>query len=350
MMTTLKEVAKVAGVSVSTVSRVVNGYEHVSEEMRRRVTKAIEELNYEPDLLAKALVQGGALKQIGLLVHDVANTYFAEIASAVENVAYENGYSVILCNSSEGRNINAYLETFVRRRVDGVAIATGELENENISRLEMLVERDVPIIISRERGWASNPAMERLQGKIGVIELDYYSGAKTATEYLISLGHKRIALLCSLSKSALTKDPRVVGFREALTRHSLEMEEDLVVCNLGFKKASGARGMLELLSRGAEFTAVLAYNDLVAIGALAVCREEGIRIPEDLSVIGFDNIEGSKYTYPLLTTVDAPKSVQGELMAKYLIAQIKEKQPSLLQRFSLELIVRQSTGQRKRAI
>ncbi len=346
-MATLKEVAKAAGVSISTVSRVVNGYEHVSEDMRKRVTKAIEELNYEPNLLAKALVQGGATKQIGLLVHDVVNTYFAEIASAVENVAYRNGYSVILCNSSEGRNISTYLETFIRRRVDGVAIATGELESQDISRLEMLVERDVPIIISRERGWTSNSAMECLKDKIGIIELDYYSGAKIATEYLISLGHTRIGLLCSLPRSMMFCDPRIVGFREVLNSHGLELDEDLVVCNLGFKKASGARGMLELLSRGVDFSAVLAYNDLVAIGALAMCREEGVRIPEDVSIIGFDNVESSQYSYPLLTTVDVPKSAQGELMAKYLISQIKEKHPPVQQRFTMELIVRQSTGPKK---
>ena len=113
-MASLREVAEAAGVSISTVSRVVNGYEHVSEEVRRRVLQAIEELNYEPNLLAKALVRGRDTKQIGLLVHDVANTYFAEIAGAVENVAFQHGYSVILCNSSQGRN--TYLDTFWQRK------------------------------------------------------------------------------------------------------------------------------------------------------------------------------------------------------------------------------------------
>lgn len=347
-MATLREVAEAAGVSISTVSRVVNGYEHVSEEVRRRVLQAIEELNYEPNLLAKALVRGRDTKQIGLLVHDVANTYFAEIASAVENVAFQHGYSVILCNSSHGRSINTYLDTFWQRKVDGVAIATGELNEQHIRRLERLVERDIPIVISRERGWPSNALFEHIQDKIGFIELDFYSGAKIAMEYLISLGHERIAYLCSLPPSISERDPRTFGYREALAENGLPLDENLIVYDIGYGTAAGARGMFELLARGVDFTAVLAYNDLVAIGAMGACREEGLDIPGDVSVIGFDNIETSKYIYPLLTTVHVPKGEQGELMATYLLSQIREKHGALHHRYSMELIVRRSTGTAKK--
>lgn len=343
-MATLREVAEAAGVSISTVSRVVNGYEHVSEEARRRVLQAIEGLNYEPNLLAKALVKGRDTKQIGLLVHDVANTYFAEIASAVENVAFQHGYSVILCNSSHGRSISTYLDTFWQRKVDGVAIATGELSEDHIQRLTRLVERDIPIVISRERGWPSNSLFEHIQDKIGIIELDYFSGAKTAAEYLISLGHENIAFLCSLPPSISERDPRTQGFKEALTENGLPVNEKLIVYDIGYGTAAGARGMFELLSRGVEFTAVLAYNDLVAIGAMGTCRQEGLAVPDDVSIIGFDNIETSKYIYPLLTTVHVPKGEQGELMATYLLNQIREKHGALYHRYSMELIVRRSTS------
>lgn len=346
-LTTLREIARAAGVSVSTVSRVVNGYEHVSEDVRRRVERAIKELNYQPNLLARALVSGKDTRQIGLIVYDVANPYFAEIATALENVAYQHGYSVILCNSSEGRNTGTYLQAMIRHRVDGVAITSGQLDATALAYLERLLQRDIPIVMSRERLWVSNLSMEHLDNKIGLIELDCYSGAKLATEYLVSLGHERIAFLFSLEPEDLETDPRVVGFREVLSKHGLEFNEDLVVTGLGFKQSSGARGMLELLSRKCEFTAVMTYNDLLAIGALAVCREEGIRVPEDLSVVGFDNIEASRYTYPPLTTVDVAKSKLGELMATYLISRIKEnkeKQQPLYRRFPVDLVVRESTG------
>lgn len=342
-MTTLREVAQAAGVSISTVSRVVNGYEHVSEELRWKVTRAIKELNYQPNLLAKALVSGKDTRQIGLLIYDVANMYFAEIAGAVENVAYKNGYSVILCNSSEGRNTAIYLQTFIQRQVDGVAIATGELEDNDIVCLERLLQRHIPVVISRERRWKCNSAMEYLADDIGIIELDYYTGARNATEYLISLGHKRIALLSSLPESELCKDPRIIGFKEILSEHNLEYNKSLTVTNLGFTQASGARGMLELLSRKQKFSAVIAYNDLLAIGAMAICREEGYEVPKDISILGFDNIEASKYSHPLLTTVDVPKSRQGEIMAKYLISQIKERHQPIQKRFPAELVVRRST-------
>lgn len=346
-LTTLREIAQEAGVSVSTVSRVVNGYEHVSDEVRLRVERAIKQLNYQPNQLARALVSGKNTKQLGLLVYDVANPYFAEIATSVENVAYQNGYSVILCNSSEGRNTAVYLQTLIRHQVDGIAITSGEIEAEEVKYLERLLERGIPVVITRERLWASNPAMDHLSNKIGTIELDYYTGAKMATDYLVSLGHERIAFLFSLPKSNLEMDPRIVGFREVLAEHNLSFSEDLVVSNLGFRQSSGARGMLELLSRKQDFTAVIAYNDLLAISALAVCRDEGIRVPDEVSVMGFDNIAASQYTYPSLTTVHVPKSEQGEFMARYLISQIKEGHQPAMRRLSSELVVRQSTAARK---
>lgn len=203
------------------------------------------------------------------------------------------------------------------------------------------------MVISRERFWATNSAMEHLNSKIGTIELDYYTGAKIATEYLVSLGHQRIAFLFSLPMDNLELDPRARGFMEVLAKHGLPFEESCVVGNLGFKQSSGARGMLELLSRKQDFTAVIAYNDLLAISALAVCREEGIRVPEEVSVMGFDNIAASQYTYPPLTTVHVPKSEQGEFMARYLISQIKEGPQPAQRRLSAELVVRQSTAAKK---
>lgn len=345
-MSTLRDVAKKAGVSISTASRVVNGYEHVSDAVRMKVMKAIDELGYQPNLLAQRLVRGKETKQIGLLVHDVGNPFFAEIARAVEHIAYQNDYTVILCNSSEGKQTSKYLDMFMQRQVDGVAIATGELETNDISRLEHLLERNVPVVMCRERRWACNTAMEHLISQIGIIELDYYTGAKIATEYLISLGHKRIALLFSLTDADLDKDPRIIGFREVLDKHGLEFDKDLIVTNLGFTKASGARGTLELLARKQDFSAIIAYNDLLAIGALAASREEGLRVPQDISIMGFDNIEDSQYTYPLLTTVNVSKSEQGELMAEYLLASGNEENKQIYKRFSAELVVRQSTAVR----
>lgn len=150
-MVTIKHVAERAGVSVSTVSRVMNGRDHVSPTTRLKVLKAVDELGYQPNVWAQNLVRGQLTRELGLLVYDISNTYFAEIAKAFEAVAYRHDYTVILCSTAEDTKTSRYLELFLRRRTDGIAIVGCRLTKDEIARLDQLLDRGVPIVITREK-------------------------------------------------------------------------------------------------------------------------------------------------------------------------------------------------------
>lgn len=347
-VSTLKDVAKRAGVSPSTVSRVVNEQQNVSQDLKIKVLQAIEELGYQPNLLAQSLVRGRETRQLGLLVYDISNTYFAEIYMAFEAVAYKHNYTVILCNTAEGTKTSKYLDMFMQRKIDGVAIIGSQLQKEEINRLETLLGRGVPIVIAREKDWVLNPLSDSLKEKSGFVEIDTFEGARLATNYLISQGHERIGSLICVPKHDLWDDPRVLGFKRALEENGLTVDENLIVSDLETSKSAGSLGMKELLLRNTGCTAVFAYNDLIAIGALATCRWEGIRVPDDISMVGIDDIEDSVFTSPSLTTVHIPQKEQGEFMGNYLMSKIKGGSPPSFLSLPVQLSLRGSVTARKK--
>jgi DNA-binding LacI/PurR family transcriptional regulator len=291
ILVTMRDVARLSGVSPSTVSRVVNKQEYVAEPVRQKVLQAIKELDYQPNLLAQSLVKGGQTRQIGLLVYDVANPFYTEIAIAMEKIAYLNNYTVILSNCAEGRETGDYLDMFLQHQVDGVALAAAELTNEEIAKVALLKRRNIPVIVCREKDWISkNNGDYAVRLNLGLIEIDVANSAKLATEYLISLGHKKIAFLFGPPQGSCATDPRMCGYRRALEVHGIGFDENLIISGLEFSQHAGARGMRQLLMDFTGITAVMAYNDSIAIGALAVCRENGISVPDDLSMVGFDNL------------------------------------------------------------
>ncbi len=344
-MSTLKEVAKHAGVSISTASRVINGKEYVSTEARQKVTRAIRELDYQPNLIAQSLVKGRETRQLGILVYDISNSYFAEITMAFEAVAYQHDYTVILCNTAEGTRTLKYLDMFMQRQIDGVAIIGSQLETEEISRLQLLLQRGVPIAMAREKGWLLNPLLDVLDNQTGIVEFDTSEGARMAIDYLVSQGHRRIGGLFTVERDRLWDDPRAQGFRQALEKNGLQINEDLMVADLKTSQSGGFLGMSKLIHQKIGCTAVFAYNDEVAIGALAHCRQAGIRVPEELSIVSMDDTEHSLYTNPPLTSVRIPRREQGEFLAEYLLARVRGKNPP--SRFSLPvyLTLRQSVSQ-----
>lgn len=344
-MSTLKDVAKHAGVSVSTASRVVNGKEYVSEQTREKVLQAIRELDYQPNLIAQSLVKGRETKQLGILVFDISNSYFAEITMAFEAVAYQHDYTVILCNTAEGTRTLKYLDMFIQRRVDGVAIIGSQMEREEIGRLQLLLQRGVPIVVAREKGWLVNPLIDSLGDQIGIVEFDTLEGARMAIDYLISQGHRRIGGLFTVERGRLWDDPRARGFRQALEEKGLEVDENLLVDVLKTSESGGFRGMGELIRRKTGCTAVFTYNDVVAIGALAFCRQQGIKVPQDMSIVSMDDTEDSLYTNPPLTSVRIPRREQGEFMAEYLLARVRGRSPLSCLSLPVQLTLRQSVGQ-----
>lgn len=344
-MVTIKHVAKRAGVSISTVSRVINGRDHVSPQTRWKVLKAAAELGYQPNVWAQNLVRGQLTRELGLLVYDISNTYFSEIAKAFEAVAYRHDFTVILCSTSENTKTLRYLDLFTRRRTDGIAIVGCRLTKEEIARLELFLERGVPIVMTREKGWEDD-LTEALRKQSGFVEIDTYEGARMAVNYLISQGHRRIGALLTVTRDQLEKDPRTLGYRQALLENGIPFDEQLIVSDLDTTKSAGYSGMKELLRRETGCTAVFAYNDVIAIGAIATCRGEGLRLPQDISIVSIDDTEDSLYTCPPLTTVRIPRQEQGEFMASYLLSKIRGGSPSSFLSLPIQLSLRESVAPR----
>ncbi|HKM42536.1 MAG TPA: LacI family DNA-binding transcriptional regulator [Limnochordia bacterium] len=343
-MTTLRDVATHAGVSISTVSRVVNSKEYVSERARQKVIEAIEILQYQPNLLAQSLATGKETKQLGLLVYDISNSYFAEITMAFEAVAYQHGYTVILCNTAEDTKTLKYLDMFIQRKTDGVAIVGSEMGKEEVGRLEVLLNRGVPIVVAREKGWVVNPLTDALGDRTGVVEFDTLEGARMAIDFLIKQGHNRIGGLFTIARSGLWQNRRALGYRRAFAEHGIPLDEGLLVTDLDTSKSAGLLGMGELLRRNDNCTAVFVYNDLMAMGALSYCQREGIRVPQDISIVSMDDTEDSLYTSPPLTTVRIPRKEQGEFMANYLLAKIQGGTPPSYLSLHVQLSLRQSAS------
>jgi LacI family transcriptional regulator len=306
-MATIKDVAARAGVSYTTVSHVVNKTKRVSDHVRNDVEAAIRELGYVPNTVARSLKQRATLT-IGLLISNSTNPFFAELARGIEDACYQRGYSVILCNSDDDpEREQAYLRVLLEKRVDGLIIGS---TGENTTFAKQLQKLRVPLmIIDRPiAGVDSN-----------LVQVDHEQGGYLATQHLLELGHRDIGCIAGPS-TAIVSLYRVAGYRRALADAGLPYREELVV-ESDFTCEGGYQSAARLLARS-KLSAVFAGNDLMGIGILRRAREQRISVPEQLSVIGFDDIELCRYVYPALTTVGHSIRRQGELATATLIQSI----------------------------
>jgi LacI family transcriptional regulator len=291
-MATIKDVARLAGVSTTTVSHVLNGTRFVSDDLRVRVVEAMDRLNYHPNVLARSL-RRGETRTIGLIVPDQANPFFAEVARTVEDTGFQNGYNVILCNSDDTLEKEAaYLQVLIAKQVDGVIFIAAGPQQEH---LDELVRQGIPFVVA-DRDIGQSPA--------DVILVNNEQGGYDVTRYLIELGHLRIA--CIAGPSQLTPSAeRVLGYRRALAEAGLPVDEGLIVPG-DFRYEGGESAMWRLLRMEWPPTAVFCCNDLMAIGALRAIRTAGLLVPRDVSVAGFDDIRLASAMWPSLTTVAQP--------------------------------------------
>lgn len=296
MKITRKEVARLAGVSTATVSYVLNGSNRVSEETRNRVKQIIKEYNYRPDLVARAMATRSTM-QIAFLINDISNNFFAEIVTEFERAAASEGYSVNICTSDT--NISSYIDGFVARRMDGVfcMLSPTRVEPE---RLYALRQENIPVLIS------GNPAADR--EKVALIEPDYMQGMELALGCLKGYGHRKIAFLGAFPED-FSGDIRLKAFR---AHYEKMFPQDLPVVITGDYPyhstiESGYALTKRLLASKKAFTAVLTTNDSMAIGCIEALREAGLRVPEDVSVMGFDNIAIGRHVTVPLTTVGFDK-------------------------------------------
>ena len=329
-MANIYDVAHAAGVSISTVSHVLNGTRYVSPDTKSRVIAAIEQLNYHPSSLARAMVRQET-RTIGLIVPDIGNPFYADLGRGVENYGYDAGYSVVLCNSDRrAEKETAYLDMLISKRVDGVIYATSDQAEE---RLAPLHAHHVPVV-----------TFDRDYAGISAIMLDNYSGGMAATRHLVELSHRRIACITGPASPSLSSD-RVRGYRDALEAGGLP-EDPALILHGDWTYASGYDATKALMDLPDRPTAIFACNDAMAIGAMGALRELGLGVPSQVSVVGYDNITASAYACPPLTTVATPIRELGEQLCQLLLDSINMPQQQEVRRLVMhsELIVRQSTG------
>jgi len=329
MRVTIRDVARQAGVSVKTVSRVINGDGPVREATRRRVRAVIEALHYRPNAVARSLVTRRTMT-LGLLIADVTNPFFPEVVRGVEDAGKAAGYTVLLGNTDEDpAQEERYLTLMQERQVDGLVLSGSRVE-EGVLKA---VADSVPwmVLINRQ---VHHP-------RILSILVDNADATAQATAFLIRRGYRRIAYLLGPSRAEAAQ-LRFEGYRRALQNHGIPFLPAYVVQEIP-RMEGGRRAMQRLLALPLPPTAVVAYNDLMAIGAMEAIREAGRRVPEDIAVVGFDDIVLAAYAIPPLTTVRVPKYQMGYKAAAALIDAIRSGRASQrVIRFKAEMVVRRS--------
>ena len=330
-MPTIREVAQKAQVSYTTVSHVINNTRFVTEETRQRVLAAMEALNYRPNNLARALRRGETCT-LGLILPDSANPFFAEVGRSIEEAAFEKGYNIILCNSEGNQDKELrYVKVLSEKQMDGIIfMATGDETGSLLS----LMEQDIPIVlVDREL-----PEIET-----DLVLADNWQGGYLSTQHLIDLGHRRIG--CIAGPSFLTPSAqRVTGYRQALSDAGLAYDENLVVQG-DFHPQTGREGAHQLLALAEPPSAIFVCNDMMAIGVLSMAAALGLRVPDELSVVGFDNIDLGAYAIPPLTTYAQPKVLIGQSAVGMLLERIQDRRlPARRMVLPGSLVVRKSSG------
>jgi LacI family transcriptional regulator len=334
--TTRIDVARRAGVSTATVSYVINdGPRPVAAETRQRVLCAIRELDYSPLEAARSL-RYQRTRTLGLILPDTANPFWAALARAVEEAVFAYGWSVLLCNSCyDGLREAAYAEVMISKQVDGVLYVPGTTEASAAARL---VQRRIPVVtIDREV-----PDLA-----IDCVVADNCGGSAAATRHLLELGHRRIGLI--IRYASLANSERRRGYELALLEAGVDRTPGLIASG-GFGYREALEAMKQLLELRPAPTAVLAFPDITAIGAMAAIHSSGFRIPEDISIMGFDDIPVSAYVHPPLSTVAMPISEMGRRAAQKLLDRINSGDSNWQAEkiiLPTQLIIRGSTGPAK---
>lgn len=330
-MVTIKEVARRAGVSVATVSRVYNHSQSVREETRLRVRRTAQRLGYSPHGAARSLVTNRT-HTIGVLLPDLYGEFFSELIRGIDQTAQSRGYHLLLSAArSEGESLEAALRS-MRGRVDGLILMTPDLDAAAAGRT---LPAGFPLVL------LNGPPSDAACDSFGIANFD---GASAVVRHLAALGHRRIAIVRGAEHNFDAAE-RLRGFRAAAAELGLDADPALELPG-DFSEAGGHAAALELLWRGVGATAVFAANDCMAIGALSAFREVGLRVPEDIAVVGFDDIPMARYVDPALTSVRVDISELGKTATDRLLDALAEPAPRTLRHHTLPttLVVRRSCG------
>ncbi|OEE39915.1 substrate-binding domain-containing protein [Vibrio ordalii] len=329
-MATMKDIARLAGVSTSTVSHVINKSRYVSDEIAERVNKAAQDLNYAPSALARSLKMNRT-RTIGMLVTTSTNPFFGEVVKGVERSCYHKGYNLILCNTEgDSQRMQASINTLLQKRVDGLLLMCSTLEGERIDVFERYP--DIPVVVM-DWGPMLFPSDK--------IQDNSLRGGYIAANYLIECGHKKIGCITGplIRHQA---QMRYEGYKRAVLEAGLEIYPNWIV-ESDFECEGGYEAFNKMLAKGPLPSAIFVSNDMMAMGVINAANEKGIRIPEDLSLMGYDDIHIARFMSPALTTIHQPKYRLGKAAVDTLLARLENEalEPQIVQ-LEPTLVVRKS--------
>ncbi|HEY8348012.1 MAG TPA: LacI family DNA-binding transcriptional regulator [Symbiobacteriaceae bacterium] len=331
-MTTIRDVARLAGVAPSTASMALNDHPRISTETKMKVLAAARELNYQPNAMARGL-KSRRTESVGLILTDIAGPFYSELIKGVEDVAIERGYQLVISSAHSGREESAR-RLLAERRTDGLIVLAPNLKDADLAAV---ASPEFPLVLLDRHLCAPG---------ISCIRVDNVAAASEAVSHLINLGYRSI-LYVSGPQLSTDNQERLLGFRQALERAGLPFSPDLVVPG-DFTEEGGRRAARWILDRPTLPDAVFAANDEMAIGVMEVFLDRGIRIPEDVALVGFDDIRLAAYVRPALTTVRQFKYELGQRAATLLFAMLDGTSEARAERISTELVIRESCGYRLR--
>ncbi len=328
-MANIQQVAELAGVSVATVSRVLNNHSTVATKTKLKVEDAIKKLNYEPSMLGRNL-RNSESRLLLVLIPKISNPFYFEIIKGIETTALSQSYNVLLCETdSNPERRNIYFDLVRKKMADGIISMDPAI---NLKTLLQLAERHSIIQCSEYA----------VDSGISYVTIDSEKAAYRAVKHLISIGHKDIAFINS-DKKYLYARQRETGYKKALEEHGIPFNKTYIRYTQQLSFESGQQAMRSLLSETDRLTAVFSVSDLLAIGALKEIHAQGLQVPNDIAVVGFDNIDFSNMTHPTLTTVEQPMYKMGTIAAQMLMDKIKgEEVESVV--LDHELVIRESTS------
>lgn len=333
---TIHDVADRAGVSASTVSNVLNRTGHVHPKTRERVLQAMHDLHYHRNGLAHSLPNRRTFT-LGVVLPNNANPYFAQILLGMEAACFDLGYNLILGNANEDTQRElAYIDVLLARQVDGLLLVSTGAFHET---LQHVAQHETPlVIVDRTPGYQ----------ELDTVFTDNEHGGLLATRHLIKLGHQRIGCIIGPPLLALSKE-RLHGYRRALAGAGIKIDDTLVAVG-DFDYASGYQACRQLLHLPNPPTAIFACNDLMAVGAIYAINEAGLRVPADISIIGYDDIPITRYTVPPLTTIAQPAQQTGRVAVEMLVKRLQApSSPVQYRRLPVQLVERESCAPRKQA-
>lgn len=332
IMTTIKDIARKAGVAPSVVSRALNNKYGVKNTTKDLILKLAEEMNYYPNTAARSLVTRKT-ETIGIMMADISEPYYSQIIKGMEYIANQTGYTLLFSNSYESIEHNRVLYKMINaERVDGFVIVGSNIQEKNFSMT--LIEKEIPFVLV-ERNF-SDP-------RVNCIWVDNIEGAYIATKYLINKGHRKIAHIAGNFYNQVTLD-RIEGYKKALRKAGIDYSEELVLSG-NYVWQGGYETMKEIIKHQPQCTAVFAASDSMAYGALQAIAEAGLSVPDDIAVIGFDDLEFSGLTNPPLTTIRQPRYEMGQKSLEIMAALLRDNMKNGIKIcLNSELIIRRSVN------